>query len=107
MLPEVGSTITPPGFSSPLRSAASMMRSAMRSLDEPPGFRYSTFTAMVALMPSVTWLSLTSGVLPMSSDRELWMVMTFPLHAVLDSWAFEMCDFSSYVEKLAFVTCSY
>ena len=104
MLPEVGSTITPPGFSSPLRSAASMMRSAMRSLDEPPGFRYSTFTAMVALMSSVTWLSLTSGVLPMSSDRELWMVMTFPLHGAVRG-LFEWFWFRMF-EKLASVACS-
>lgn len=54
MLPEVGSTITPPGLSCPERSAASMMRSAMRSLEDPPGLKYSTLTAMVALMPSVT-----------------------------------------------------
>ena len=81
-----------------------MMRSAMRSLDEPPGFRYSTFTAMVALMPSVTWLSLTSGVLPMSSDRELWMVMTFPLHGAVRG-LFEWFWFRMF-EKLASVACS-
>ena len=77
MLPEVGSTITPPGFSWPDCSAASMMRSAMRSLEEPPGLKYSTLTAMVALTPAACgmWLSLTSGVLPMSSARLLWMVM--------------------------------
>ena len=79
VLPEVGSTITPPGLSSPLFSAASMMRSAMRSLEEPPGLKYSTLAAMVALMPSATWLRRMSGVLPMSSAVLLWMVMTFPL----------------------------
>ncbi len=44
MLPEVGSTMVPPGFSSPEASAASIIRSAMRSFTDPPGFRYSTFT---------------------------------------------------------------
>ena len=69
--------ITPPGFSWPDCSAASMMRSAMRSLEDPPGLKYSTLTAMVALTPAACgmWLSLTSGVLPMSSARLLWMVM--------------------------------
>ena len=42
MLPEVGSTIVPPGWSSPEASAASIMRMAMRSFTEPPGLRYST-----------------------------------------------------------------
>ena len=67
VLPLVGSTIVPPGFSLPSRSAASMMRTAMRSFDEPPGFRYSTLASTVAAMPSVTLLSLTSGVSPMRS----------------------------------------
>ena len=58
VLPLVGSTIVPPGFSLPSRSAASMMRVAMRSFDEPPGFRYSTLTSTVAAMPSVTVLQL-------------------------------------------------
>ena len=43
----------------------------------PPGLKYSTLTAMVDLTPATCgmWLSLTSGVLPMSSARLLWMVM--------------------------------
>ena len=41
MLPDVGSTIVPPGFSSPLASAASIIFTAMRSLELPPGLRYS------------------------------------------------------------------
>lgn len=64
MLPEVGSTMVPPGRSSPLSSAASIIRRAMRSLTEPPGLKYSTFARTVALIPAVTLLSLTSGVLP-------------------------------------------
>ena len=43
MLPLVGSTIVPPGLSRPSRSAASIIRTAMRSFTDPPGFRYSTF----------------------------------------------------------------
>src|SRR5215207_6534681 len=42
VLPEVGSTIVPPGFSFPSRSAASIIASPIRSLTEPPGFRYSS-----------------------------------------------------------------
>ena len=48
MLPEVGSTIVPPGFSFPSRSAASIIASPMRSFTEPPGFRYSSFARIVA-----------------------------------------------------------
>ena len=43
MLPDVGSTIVPPGLSRPSRSAASIIASPMRSFTEPPGFRYSSF----------------------------------------------------------------
>ena len=71
MLPDVGSTIVPPGLSSPSRSAASMMRVAMRSCDEPPGLSYSIFASTVARMPVVTLLSLTSGVLPTRSRTVL------------------------------------
>jgi hypothetical protein len=68
VLPDVGSTIVPPGFSLPSRSAASMMRAAMRSLLDPPGLRYSIFARIVAWMPSVTLLSFTRGVLPTRSS---------------------------------------
>ena len=51
MLPEVGSTMVPPGFSSPDCSAASIMRSAMRSFTEPPGFMYSILASTVQAMP--------------------------------------------------------
>ena len=53
--------------SRPSRSAASMMLRAIRSLDEPPGLKYSTFASTVAAMPSVTRVSWTSGVLPTRS----------------------------------------
>ncbi len=43
VLPEVGSTMVPPGFNSPWRSAASIIRIPMRSLTLPPGFSISSF----------------------------------------------------------------
>src|SRR5690606_28635651 len=80
VLPEVGSTIVPPGFSSPDASAASIILVAMRSFDEPPGFRYSTFTSTVAAIPSVTLLSLTRGVLPTRSSTVSAYFMVEPIY---------------------------
>ena len=68
MLPLVGSTIVPPGMSSPLASAASIIFRAMRSFTEPPGFMYSTLARIVAVRPAVTDVSWTSGVPPTSSE---------------------------------------
>ena len=48
VLPEVGSTIVPPGLSFPSRSAASIIGRPMRSFTEPPGFRYSSFARICA-----------------------------------------------------------
>ena len=48
MLPDVGSTIVPPGLSRPDSSAASIMRTAIRSFTDPPGLKYSTFARTVA-----------------------------------------------------------
>src|SRR5687768_5824811 len=62
--------MVPPGLSLPSRSASSTILAAIRSLMEPPGFTYSSFTRTVALMPSVTWLSLISGVLPIRSRTD-------------------------------------
>ena len=67
VLPDVGSTITPPGLSSPEASAASTIFNAIRSFTDPPGLRYSTFARTVAAMPFVTEVSLTSGVSPTRS----------------------------------------
>ena len=47
VLPEVGSTIVPPGRSRPSRSAASIIASPMRSLFDPPGFMNSSFASSV------------------------------------------------------------
>src|SRR5665811_1029523 len=68
VFPLVGSTMVPPGRSSPEASAASIIRSAIRSLMDPPGLRYSTLASTVALSPAVTVLSRTSGVPPTSSE---------------------------------------
>ena len=51
MLPLVGSTMTPPGASSPEASAASTIASAMRSLMEPPGLARSSFIQTFASGP--------------------------------------------------------
>ncbi len=67
MLPDVGSTIVPPGSSRPASSAASTIFTAIRSFTEPPGLKYSTLASTVAAIPSVTCDSRTSGVSPMRS----------------------------------------
>ena len=66
----------PPGRSAPEASAASTMRSAIRSFTDPPGLKYSTLasTAGAAPWPS-TWVtarSRSSGVLPTSSISDSW-----------------------------------
>src|SRR5919109_1562472 len=68
VLPEVGSTIVPPGLSFPSRSAASMSGRPIRSFTEPPGFRYSSLTRsfappgwMIAVMPAESAASAPSA----------------------------------------------
>ena len=79
VLPEVGSTMVPPGWSSPEASAASIIRVAIRSFTEPPGLRYSTLASTsgprraVAVRRAVgpsDVESRRSGVLPIRSRRE-------------------------------------
>jgi hypothetical protein len=70
VLPDVGSTMVPPGPSSPSASAASIMRTAMRSFTDPPGLRYSTLASTVAVSPAVTLVSRTRGVPPTRSTTE-------------------------------------
>src|SRR5262245_27026648 len=72
VLPDVGSTMVPPGRSRPSRSAASTISSAGRSLDDPPGLVVSSFATNVH---ATRWVrasrpSLTSGVLPMRSSTD-------------------------------------
>src|SRR5437867_8726342 len=69
VFPDVGSTIVPPGFSRPARSAASIMGSPMRSLTLPPGFSISNLARMVGFRPRVTLCRRTSGVLPTASRK--------------------------------------
>ena len=48
MLPEVGSTIVPPGLSLPVALGRLDQRAApMRSFTEPPGLRYSSLASSV------------------------------------------------------------
>src|SRR3954454_11448558 len=67
VLPEVGSTMVPPGFSFPSRSAASIIGRPMRSFTEPPGFRYSSFARICAPPVGLSLSSRTIGVPPTSS----------------------------------------
>src|SRR3954468_5484892 len=67
VLPDVGSTIVPPGFSFPSRSAASIIASPIRSLFDPPGFMYSSFASRFTGIPSTIRSSRTIGVSPTSS----------------------------------------
>ena len=67
VLPEVGSTIVPPGFSFPSCSAFSIIASPMRSLTEPPGLRYSSFASRSGSTPRPIESSRTIGVRPTSS----------------------------------------
>src|SRR3954469_10717689 len=73
VLPLVGSTIVPPGLSAPLASAASTMRTAMRSFTDPPGLRYSTLASTSGASgprERVTLVSRTSGVPPIRSRTD-------------------------------------
>ena len=63
MLPEVGSTMVPPGFKSPAFSPASIMAIPIRSLTEEPGLNDSTLAARVAPWGEKR-PSFTRGVLP-------------------------------------------
>src|SRR6266581_7665566 len=67
VLPEVGSTIVPPGCSFPSRSAASIIGSPIRSFTEPPGFRYSSLARICAPPRGLSLSRRTTGVRPTSS----------------------------------------
>ena len=62
--------MVPPGLSLPSRSAASTILTAIRSLTEPPGLRYSILARTSGLAPSFTRDSWSSGVLPTSSIND-------------------------------------
>jgi len=77
VLPEVGSTMVPPGRRAPERSAASTIASAMRSLIEPPGLARSDLIQTCCAsraMPANSRPMRTCGVRPMVS-RMFWAFM--------------------------------
>src|SRR5215831_2156620 len=65
VLPDVGSTMVPPGRRSPRRSASSIMARAMRSLTLPPGLNHSSL-AKIRADPREYRASSTRGVWPMA-----------------------------------------
>src|SRR6266480_3184882 len=67
VLPEVASTIRPPGLRRPSRSAASIIATPMRSFTEPPGLKNSALAYTGVRIPCVTRFSRTSGVQPIVS----------------------------------------
>src|SRR5262245_16705710 len=81
VLPDVPSMIVPPGFSAPLRSASSIILTAMRSLIELPGLNVSSLTRTVPLTwPRVSRLMRTIGVSPIASRIELQIVFTLSVY---------------------------
>src|SRR5437870_3951085 len=67
VLPEVGSTIVPPGFSFPSRSARSIIGRPIRSFTEPPGFRYSSLARISPPPRGESFGRRTIGLPPTSS----------------------------------------
>src|SRR4051794_41957319 len=70
VLPDVGSTIVPPGWSFPSCSALSIIARPIRSFTDPPGFRYSSLAISFGLTPRPSASSRTIGVWPTSSRTE-------------------------------------
>src|SRR5688572_29411610 len=67
VLPLVPSTMVPPRFRRPSRSAASIIARPIRSLTEPPGLKNSAFTQIGVRAESSTRRNLIIGVQPMVS----------------------------------------
>src|ERR1700751_2027871 len=67
VLPDVGSTSVPPGFSFPSRPACSIIASPIRSLTEPPGLRNSSLARIRAWPGGESLSSRTIGVPPTRS----------------------------------------
>jgi hypothetical protein len=63
----VYSTTVSPGEISPSRSAPSIIESAIRSLTEPVGLAFSSFSQSSAPFGGAQRSSLTSGVFPIAS----------------------------------------
>src|SRR5437870_2520449 len=64
VLPDDGSRIVAPGCNTPSASARSIIFSAMRSFDEPPGFWPSSFAQIATFGFGDSACTPTSGVLP-------------------------------------------
>ena len=75
VFPDDGSSRVWPGFSVPSASAASTMALAMRSLIDPPGFWPSSLATMRTPGVGLSWLTSTSGVLPIRSRTDAWTGM--------------------------------
>src|SRR5579863_4978671 len=73
VFPDVHSMIVPPGFNFPCFSATSTIFTAMRSLAEFPGLKYSTFASTVHGRSLVNWLRRMRGVFPIVS-RMLFLI---------------------------------
>src|SRR6266576_1467480 len=83
VLPDVGSTIVPPGRSFPSRSAASIIRIPIRSFTDPPGLSISSLASTVGRSPRVTAWRRTSGVSPIASRNESrTCIVEGPLHVL-------------------------
>ena len=67
VLPEVPSTIVPPGFKLPSFSASSIIFTAILSLTELPGLKLSTLTNTLDSIKLEILFSLIKGVSPIVS----------------------------------------
>src|SRR3954452_18253994 len=67
VLPDDGSSNVCPGVRTPSVSACSIIASAMRSFTDPPGFWPSSLASSRTRGFGVSWLTSTSGVLPIRS----------------------------------------
>src|SRR3954452_12372707 len=67
VLPDDGSSNVCPGVRTPSFSACSIIASAMRSFTDPPGFWPSSLASSRTLGFGLSWLTSTSGVLPIRS----------------------------------------
>jgi hypothetical protein len=76
MLPDVASTIVPPGFRCPRFSASATIRTAVRSFTDPPGLNASSLPATVQASPSTTRFRRTSGVPPIVPRTFSWIIAT-------------------------------
>ena len=79
VLPDVGSTIVPPGRRSPAFSAASTMATAGRSFTLPPALRNSALASRWQSSRRPTRSRRTSGVLPTRSSSESATSMAGPV----------------------------